>query len=253
MVPVFGEVADLVNAGIYAAEGNYLDASLSMAGMVPFAGMAVTGARMVKNTVKTVNKALDVANVASDAFRVADGIPLNAATPPIATLGKLPEVPTVKLPDMPTVKAPDVPKATVIPAPPVVAQLQAPTAVADSGRGLNSAGGIVSEQGTNAAGGRIVTSTGPISQNDFAGFVDTGLMRGDDVHILTGVHGAPDGSMLADATLSDADVARFGDYPGVTVHDVPSMAPEAIHDLLEAPGTIIGGFCDSAACLAPFK
>ena len=127
MVPVFGEVADLVNAGIYAAEGNYLDASLSLAGMVPFAGMAVTGARMVKNTVKTVNKALDVANVASDAFRVADGIPLNAATPPIATLGKLPEVPTMKapdlasvtMPDVPAVKAPDVPTVKAPDAAPV--------------------------------------------------------------------------------------------------------------------------------------
>ena len=38
-------------------------------------------------------------------------------------------------------------------------------------RGLGNLGGIMEETGTNAAGGRIFTSTGAINQNDFAGIV----------------------------------------------------------------------------------
>jgi RHS repeat-associated protein len=127
------------------------------------------------------------------------------------------------------------------------------TRAAGRGRGLNNFGGVVSETGTNAAGGRVFTSTGTITQDDFAGIVDAALMRGDDVHILTGAHGSANGKLVPDASMHEHDVARFGDYPGVTVHDVPSMTSDAIHDVLQRPGTIIGGFCDSAACLAPYK
>jgi hypothetical protein len=38
VVPLFGEGADLVNAAWYAAEGNYLDAGLSVISMVPVVG-----------------------------------------------------------------------------------------------------------------------------------------------------------------------------------------------------------------------
>jgi hypothetical protein len=79
-------------------------------------------------------------------------------------------------------------------------------------------------------------------------------MRGDDVQILTGAHGSPNGAMRPDRSLfDDDDVARFGDIPGVTVHDITSMSPGEIRDVLQRPGTIIGGFCDSAACLAPYQ
>jgi hypothetical protein len=50
-----------------------------------------------------------------------------------------------------------------------------------------------------------------------------------------------------------ADVARFGDWPGVTIHNVPEMTAEEITAVLNGPGTIIGGFCNSAICLAPFQ
>lgn len=46
LVPVFGEVADLANAGIYAAEGDYVNAGISVAAMVPGLGMAATGAKV---------------------------------------------------------------------------------------------------------------------------------------------------------------------------------------------------------------
>ncbi len=43
LIPVVGEVADLINAGWYTAEGDMLNAGLSAAGAVPFLGWAATG------------------------------------------------------------------------------------------------------------------------------------------------------------------------------------------------------------------
>jgi DNA/RNA non-specific endonuclease len=74
MIPVVGEVADLANAGWYAAEGNWTDAALSAGSMIPIAGNAVTAAKWGKRAVeagtdvaRTVERADDVA----DAGRVA--------------------------------------------------------------------------------------------------------------------------------------------------------------------------------------
>lgn len=127
------------------------------------------------------------------------------------------------------------------------------SAAPSSSRGLSNLGGVIEETGTNAAGGRIFTSTGSINQNDFAGIVNAGVTRGDDVHIFTGAHGFADGTIRADAGLRAADVARFGDIPGVHIHDFASMTPARIRQILSGPGTIIGGFCDSGACLAPYR
>ncbi len=65
MVPVVGEVADLANAGWYAAEGDYTNAALSAAGAIPFAGNAATAAKWGK-------KAVDAADMASDGLRLAN-------------------------------------------------------------------------------------------------------------------------------------------------------------------------------------
>jgi len=130
----------------------------------------------------------------------------------------------------------------------------APVVATNTGsRGLSNLGGIIEETGTNAAGGRIFTSTGPINQNDFAGIVQSSLMKGNQVSILTGAHGLPNGSLIADASMLADDVAAFGKMPGVSVHDVASMSPAEISAVLQRPGTIIGGFCDSGACLSPYR
>ena len=65
-------------------------------------------------------------------------------------------------------------------------------------------------------------------------------------------HGLPNGSLVTDASLLADDVARFGDIPGVHIHDLPSMSSAQVREILDGPGTIIGGFCDSGACLAGF-
>ncbi|MCI4061491.1 hypothetical protein MRQ36_02420 [Micromonospora sp. R77] len=122
-----------------------------------------------------------------------------------------------------------------------------------SSRGISQFGGVISEEGVNAAGGRLFVSSGEIAQNDFVGIVNGALMRGDEVHIISGAHGLPDGSLISDAGFYADDVARFGSLPGVTVHNLPSMSPAEVQQVLQGPGTIIGGFCNSAVCLASFK
>jgi len=46
MVPVIGEVADGVNAGLYAAQGDFFNAGVSLAGMIPIGGQAATLTRL---------------------------------------------------------------------------------------------------------------------------------------------------------------------------------------------------------------
>ena len=57
MIPAAGELADGINAAWYAAEGNKVDAALSTAAMIPFAGWAATTGKWGKNTIKALNKA----------------------------------------------------------------------------------------------------------------------------------------------------------------------------------------------------
>ena len=46
MIPLVGEAADGVNAAIYAARGDYMNAALSAAAMIPIASWAATGAKL---------------------------------------------------------------------------------------------------------------------------------------------------------------------------------------------------------------
>ena len=51
LIPVVGEAADLVNGAIYLLEGDQLNAGLSFAGAIPFAGWAATGTKLVGKVV----------------------------------------------------------------------------------------------------------------------------------------------------------------------------------------------------------
>ena len=121
------------------------------------------------------------------------------------------------------------------------------TAAADS-RGLSNLGGIFSST-SNEAGGRVWTSTGTISENDFTTIVNSELMQGKNVNIISGVHGSPDGSLILDLSMYIDDVKAFSRIPGVKVYNYSDLTPQQINTLLKGLDTTIGGFCNSGACL----
>ncbi|WP_437734316.1 restriction endonuclease fold toxin [Sorangium sp. So ce1335] len=53
-IPGVGEIADGLNAVIYLAEGDYANAAISAAGMIPFAGSAATGGRLAAKAGKAI-------------------------------------------------------------------------------------------------------------------------------------------------------------------------------------------------------
>jgi hypothetical protein len=121
----------------------------------------------------------------------------------------------------------------------------------DAARGIGRLGGIFSKT-RNAAGGEVWTSTGNIVQSDFASIVNSGVLRGRSINILSGAHGSPSGLITAERLFLQDDVAVFGRFPGVNVFDVTALTPGEISGLLRGEGTTIGAFCNSAVCLAPF-
>jgi hypothetical protein len=75
LVPVLGEPADLLNAGIYLAEGDMLNAGLSAGGAVPFLGMAATAGKWGK-------RGYDAVDEFTDATRHAPSYPTNTYARP---------------------------------------------------------------------------------------------------------------------------------------------------------------------------
>jgi hypothetical protein len=109
-------------------------------------------------------------------------------------------------------------------------------------------GGTFSSE-ANAAGGQVWTSVGSISQTEVA--IIAGNTSGE-INIISGVHGSPFGVMEPDIGMYEADVARFGRNPGVNVYNFVDMTGSDLGDVLNGPGTTIGAFCNSGACLARF-
>lgn len=135
----------------------------------------------------------------------------------------------------------------------IAGTLSARAATSAASRGLSRYGGSFTTT-TNSAGGRVTTSTGTITQNDFASTVQSSVMRGEQVNILSGVHGEVSGLMRADISLYNMDVLKFGAQPGVNVFNMVELLqnPLQLRALLNGPGTTIGAFCESGACLRSF-
>ena len=74
LAPGIGEAADLVNAGIYTLRKDPINASLSVASGVPFAGWFATGGKLVNKGVKTIKTAEEVSKIADKTKDVAINI-----------------------------------------------------------------------------------------------------------------------------------------------------------------------------------
>ena len=78
LIPLIGEPLDLINAGIYTARGDYVNAALSGASAIPIAGWAASGAKGINKAVDAVdaardlNKLVDTADAIRDAGRVTE-------------------------------------------------------------------------------------------------------------------------------------------------------------------------------------
>lgn len=127
LIPVVGEVADLANCGWYAAEGEYVDAALSCASAIPFAGYGATAAKAAKYG----DKALDAIDTAGDTARAANNATDagKAATPP--STGTTPDAPTTPKDPAPADPAPAAP-ANPAPANPAPAPAPAPPKVPEA-------------------------------------------------------------------------------------------------------------------------
>lgn len=126
------------------------------------------------------------------------------------------------------------------------------TMLRGAARGTGKLGAVITSS-TNAAGGTVVTASGRVVGSDFGGAVNSGLMRGGPVNILSGVHGEVSGVMKAERAFFEADKKMFGHLEGVNVLDINRMTSGEIGALLRGPGTTIGAFCESGVCLAPFR
>lgn len=117
---------------------------------------------------------------------------------------------------------------------------------------VNAAGGYV-ESTVNAQGGQVITAVGEVEQADFAAIIDAAIAGGEEVYILTGVHGAVDGSMVRAPQFFAEDLAAWGGTAGVKVLNLLKLSPAQRTGLLRGPGTTVGAFCNSGICLAPYR
>ncbi|MPZ63950.1 MAG: hypothetical protein GEU93_22390, partial [Propionibacteriales bacterium] len=80
LVPLIGEGADAINSAWYAAEGDFVNAGLSAAGMIPFAGWGATGGKWVLKNLDHVDDAGDLARLVDPAVN----------PPPLPDFGDIP-------------------------------------------------------------------------------------------------------------------------------------------------------------------
>lgn len=75
LIPAFGELADGTNALIYVIQGNYVDAGLSAAAMIPIAGTGATAAKLGKNGIKAAEHVAEhAADIATDGKKITDAV-----------------------------------------------------------------------------------------------------------------------------------------------------------------------------------
>ncbi|MGW2052817.1 golvesin C-terminal-like domain-containing protein [Streptomyces sp. NPDC001840] len=98
LVPVVGEVADVANGIWYAAEGNYVDAALSMTSAIPLVGYGATAVKAGRYA----KKGIDAADTANDARKAANGA---EGAVDAANDARKADAPTAKKPEQPDAKS----------------------------------------------------------------------------------------------------------------------------------------------------
>ncbi|MEX3745997.1 DUF6531 domain-containing protein [Lysinibacillus xylanilyticus] len=85
-IPVIGTFADIANAGISLARGNYMDAAMNLVGAIPVVGDAAKGAYKVKKGAKLLDKAADAAKGADKAIDASKAVAkgMKAAYPKVS-------------------------------------------------------------------------------------------------------------------------------------------------------------------------
>ena len=63
--------------------------------------------------------------------------------------------------------------------------------------------------------------------------VQSALYQNKKVDILSGVHGFPNGTMKKEARFFLDDVAKFGDIPGVKVHNINNMTKNQVQKVMK--------------------
>ncbi|GHT14305.1 hypothetical protein FACS1894170_11200 [Planctomycetales bacterium] len=80
-LPVVGTAADLINGGIHAARGNYVEAGFSVIAMVPVVGDGISGARKVAKAADKVGDAVQGAgNLAKTTNKISEGVTATKGT-----------------------------------------------------------------------------------------------------------------------------------------------------------------------------
>lgn len=118
----------------------------------------------------------------------------------------------------------------------------------DASRGSDGPSGYFRST-TNDSGGTIHYAEGNVVGSQMNPIVDQAVKNGDDVTILSGVHGRPDGTTTPEPKFYEDDQNMFGDLPKVEIRDFSKMTQGEVDELLAGPGTVIGGFCNSGVCL----
>ena len=85
MIPVIGEAADLINAGIYAWEGDWKNVALSASSAIPIAGNAVAGAKLTNKARKVAQEGTQQVTKHADEAVKATGSTLRKKTDDIDT------------------------------------------------------------------------------------------------------------------------------------------------------------------------
>ncbi len=75
LVPGVGEIADGINALIYTARGDYVNAGLSTAAMIPFVGWAATGGKLIAKTTKFTKSNMKLGQEMHKLYKVAEHAP----------------------------------------------------------------------------------------------------------------------------------------------------------------------------------